>query len=199
MIADSPTTYSDTHALAEYREALTEHAEAEGVSSERIAEAFNRSGLTDEQYFLQLMRTFTSCSSTEASMVFYWVVSMNFPEFEPEYFVGLYVLFGGENGVNLANLVKNSPHVPDVVPMSTVSNFKATRKILREEGVAIESRTLLALCYFWSSEEILQFFIDGETDYERVIAIRKSGAEDVSEVRELMDNLPPGFLDEFFS
>lgn len=183
----------------EFKAALLAYGAQKGISVEKLQELSSLDVNDGQWVFQRLLNEFNGTDYRTAESLYYWIDAMNFNSFSPYYFAALFVVYGGEGMINLANLARKSEHIPEIIPVRTIINFRETKTKLREEGVTIHTPTLLALCHYWGMEEILQFFVKGETDYERILQIRNSGAEETSEIIDFMENLPEEWLDEFFN
>lgn len=191
--------FMNEHINDEFKAALLVHGARNGLSVEKLQDLSDLDESDSRIVFQRLLYDFNGTDYRTSENLYYWIDAMNFGEFSPYYFAALFVVFGGEGMINLANLARKSKHIPEIIPIRTFENFRKTKTQLREEGVTIHTPTLLALCHYWTTEEILQFFVEGETDYEMILQIRNSGAEEAEEILDFMENLPAEWLNEFFS
>lgn len=145
-----------------------------------------------------LMRELFGWSSSEtASFEARWFTESTFYASKPRYVAAL-VAYHGDNIMPLLSVLE-SPYVPELIPLQLLSKFFQTRAELREEGVTLRNKTLLALCYYWSADDIYGFLRSEQgEDLDGVLKMRAAGLDTADEIMQMKEGLPPELLKELF-
>lgn len=142
----------------------------------------------------------TISPKTSASVIesFFWSIPLDYSDEDRIYLISAFLSFGESFSSLLVSFRNvNGGNVPDFVPVPWFSKFFIGEEALRDEGIVLQADVSMVLFGYWSIDEVVDFLVRN-VDLKEVTKLRAAGVEDLDEIADMTELLPPDWLDEFF-
>lgn len=147
------------------------------------------------KHLLQMVSPKTASSTLDS---FFWSIPLEYSDEDRIYLASAFLSYGESFSSLLVSFRNaNTSNVPETVPVPWFSRFFVGEKTLREEGIVLQADVSMVLFGYWGIEEVIDFLVRN-VDLKEVTKLRAAGVEDLDEIADMTELLPPEWLEEFF-
>lgn len=128
----------------------------------------------------------------------FWSVPTDYKNVDFQYILASFLRFGDNFPSLLISLRKASKYIPHFIPVSWWVKFFAGEKALREEGIVLSLDISMVLFGKWTLTDVIDFLVR-KVDMDTIMKLNSYGIDDLQEIADIDELLPPDWLDEFFN